>query len=225
MVEHTCDLANAAATQKLGRRLAAELLGHPVAGPALLLLQGELGAGKTCLVQGLAEGLGIDEPITSPTFALAQHYDGRLSDGIATRLVHLDLYRLELSAAADEVFAQEEEEAAAMAGGASGAAPAWEASGSGGGHDRLGVTGQFGGNDQLRRIDLDRINGLMVVLAVEWPERLSFLPQEAWRVRLEHQGNGRRAHWLAPAASLEMGEPPGDGQRDSGMQATEQTAG
>ena len=88
-VEHTCDLADAAATQDLGRRLATDLLRHPAAGPALLLLQGDLGAGKTCLVQGLAAGLGINEPITSPTFALAQHYEGRLADGTATALVHL----------------------------------------------------------------------------------------------------------------------------------------
>jgi tRNA threonylcarbamoyladenosine biosynthesis protein TsaE len=73
------------------------------------LLQGELGAGKTCLVQGIAAGLGISEPITSPTFALAQHYGGVLPDGTPTALVHLDLYRLEQSAAAEELFAQEEE--------------------------------------------------------------------------------------------------------------------
>lgn len=110
MVEHTCDLADAAATQDLGRRLAADLLSYPAAGPALLLLQGDLGAGKTCLVQGLAEGLGIAEPITSPTFALAQHYEAAPG---RPPLVHLDLYRLEEAAAADELFAQEQEEALA----------------------------------------------------------------------------------------------------------------
>lgn len=78
--------------------------------PPILLLQGDLGAGKTCLVQGLAVGLGIDEPITSPTFALAQHYLGRVHE-CRTALVHLDLYRLEHANAADELFAQEEEEA------------------------------------------------------------------------------------------------------------------
>ena len=59
-------------------------------------------------MQGLAEGLGISEPITSPTFALAQHYPQG-----TPRLVHLDLYRLEMAAAADELFLQEEEEARA----------------------------------------------------------------------------------------------------------------
>jgi tRNA threonylcarbamoyladenosine biosynthesis protein TsaE len=117
-------LADAAATAALGAKLAALL---PPG--ATLLLHGELGAGKTTLVQGLAAALGIDEPVTSPSFALAQHYvgqlsvgqlsDGRLndcqlSDGRATALVHLDLYRLEDPASAAELFAQEEEEAQAL---------------------------------------------------------------------------------------------------------------
>ena len=60
----------------------------------------------SALVQGLAEGLGISEAITSPTFALAQHYPQG-----EPQLVHLDLYRLEQPASADELFLQEEEEA------------------------------------------------------------------------------------------------------------------
>ena len=103
-------LADVQATRALGRQLAREWLTTPLT----LLLEGDLGAGKTCLVQGLAAGLGIDEPITSPTFALAQHYcvqpDCVQSDcGQRAALVHLDLYRLEQAAAADELFAQEEE--------------------------------------------------------------------------------------------------------------------
>ncbi|MCP9807340.1 tRNA (adenosine(37)-N6)-threonylcarbamoyltransferase complex ATPase subunit type 1 TsaE [Cyanobium sp. T1B-Tous] len=98
-------LADAAATHAFGRQLAQRL---PPG--STLLLRGDLGAGKTCLVQGLAAGLGITEPITSPTFALAQHYPLPHAGG----LVHLDLYRLELAAAADELFAQEEEEAQAL---------------------------------------------------------------------------------------------------------------
>ena len=88
-------------TRALGRCLAREL---PTG--AILLLSGPLGSGKTSLVQGLAEGLGISEPITSPTFALAQHYPQG-----EPKLVHLDLYRLEQPASADELFLQEEEEA------------------------------------------------------------------------------------------------------------------
>ena len=105
-------LADAAATAALGRELALQWLQQCRVGaePPILLLQGDLGAGKTCLVQGIAAGLGIEEAITSPTFALAQHYGGQLA-GRSTALVHLDLYRLEQPAAADELFAQEEEEA------------------------------------------------------------------------------------------------------------------
>ncbi|HJQ41887.1 MAG TPA: tRNA (adenosine(37)-N6)-threonylcarbamoyltransferase complex ATPase subunit type 1 TsaE [Jatrophihabitantaceae bacterium] len=56
----------------------------------LLLLAGELGAGKTALVQGLGRGLGVTEPIISPTFMLARQHDtGRLV------LHHIDVYRLE----------------------------------------------------------------------------------------------------------------------------------
>ena len=72
----------------------------------LLLLKGPLGAGKTSLVKGIAIGIGINEPVTSPTFALAQHY---LSGH--RPLVHMDLYRLENPALANELFLQEEEEA------------------------------------------------------------------------------------------------------------------
>jgi tRNA threonylcarbamoyladenosine biosynthesis protein TsaE len=106
-------LEDAFATARLGQWLAGLLLEGPWSAPPILLLQGNLGAGKTCLVQGLAAGLGIQEPITSPTFALAQHYRGS-QGGRATALVHLDLYRLEEQASAEELFAQEEEEARAL---------------------------------------------------------------------------------------------------------------
>ncbi len=55
----------------------------------VVLLAGELGAGKTAFTQGLGAALGVEEPITSPTFTLASHYQGRLE------LNHLDVYRLE----------------------------------------------------------------------------------------------------------------------------------
>ncbi len=54
----------------------------------VLILSGDLGAGKTCFTQGLAKGLGVDERVTSPTFTLANRYQGRLE------LNHLDVYRL-----------------------------------------------------------------------------------------------------------------------------------
>ena len=67
----------------------AEQLAHSFVGGEVLLLCGELGAGKTHFVKGLARGLGIDEVITSPTFALHNIYSGRLA------LNHFDFYRIE----------------------------------------------------------------------------------------------------------------------------------
>ncbi|MGK2930170.1 MAG: tRNA (adenosine(37)-N6)-threonylcarbamoyltransferase complex ATPase subunit type 1 TsaE [Acidimicrobiales bacterium] len=55
----------------------------------LVLLAGELGAGKTAFAQGFGTGLGVEDQITSPTFTLARHYEGRL------QLHHVDVYRLE----------------------------------------------------------------------------------------------------------------------------------
>ena len=57
-------------------------------GPQMVTLRGDLGAGKTALAQGVGEGLGIAEPVSSPTFSLVQEYRGRLP------LWHLDVYRL-----------------------------------------------------------------------------------------------------------------------------------
>jgi tRNA threonylcarbamoyladenosine biosynthesis protein TsaE len=60
----------------------------------LVLVEGELGAGKTTFVQGLASGLGVEEPVASPTFTLVRIYEtGRR--GHIERLLHADLYRLE----------------------------------------------------------------------------------------------------------------------------------
>jgi tRNA threonylcarbamoyladenosine biosynthesis protein TsaE len=55
----------------------------------VVALSGDLGAGKTCFIQGLASGLGIAGPVTSPTFVLIAEYTGRLP------LYHVDLYRTE----------------------------------------------------------------------------------------------------------------------------------
>jgi tRNA threonylcarbamoyladenosine biosynthesis protein TsaE len=55
----------------------------------LIVLAGDLGAGKTAFVQGFGRALGVTEPITSPTFTLAQQYEGRLT------VHHLDVYRLD----------------------------------------------------------------------------------------------------------------------------------
>jgi tRNA threonylcarbamoyladenosine biosynthesis protein TsaE len=55
----------------------------------VVALSGELGAGKTCFVQGAASGLGIDARVTSPTFVLVREYRGRVP------MVHTDVYRLD----------------------------------------------------------------------------------------------------------------------------------
>ena len=76
--------SGAAATVALAGRAAALLHGGEV-----ILLYGQLGAGKTCFVQGLCRGLGVCGDVVSPTFTLVNTYEGRL------RVHHLDFYRLE----------------------------------------------------------------------------------------------------------------------------------
>ena len=72
---------------------------------SIILLKGKIGAGKTSLVKGIADGLQIKENITSPTFALSHHYNsGKLP------LIHMDLYRIEDAISAKELFLEEEEE-------------------------------------------------------------------------------------------------------------------
>lgn len=70
---------------ELGRRYASDLVF-----PAVIELVGDVGAGKTTFVRGLAEGLGVKEPVTSPSFTISKTY--ALPEG--GRLVHYDFYRL-----------------------------------------------------------------------------------------------------------------------------------
>ncbi len=79
------------ATEELGARVGAQL-----GASATVALFGELGAGKTVFVKGLARGLGVAATVTSPTFVLVAHHRGRLD------LYHVDAYRLE-HATPDEV--------------------------------------------------------------------------------------------------------------------------
>ena len=80
MRETSSALETEAAGEELGRRLREG---------DLVLLKGELGAGKTTFVRGMAKGSGSIAPVVSPTFQLVRVYPGRL------QLAHVDLYRLE----------------------------------------------------------------------------------------------------------------------------------
>jgi tRNA threonylcarbamoyladenosine biosynthesis protein TsaE len=123
-------LPDANATQALG----VELGDLAIAG-SVILLMGELGSGKTTLVQGLAQGIGITDPIVSPTFTIINEYfSGRLP------LYHLDLYRLE-PAEVDELNLE----------------TYW-----------LGIETEPG------------------IIAIEWAERLAYLPPEYLRVELTY---------------------------------------
>ena len=82
-------------TVTLGRKLAEILIP-----PRVMILSGDLGAGKTTLVKGIATALGAAEPdeVTSPTFTLVHEYSGTQNgkpDGNPVKLLHLDLYRLD----------------------------------------------------------------------------------------------------------------------------------
>jgi tRNA threonylcarbamoyladenosine biosynthesis protein TsaE len=86
---------SSAETIEIGRKLAAQLVP-----PTFLILRGDLGAGKTTLVKGIAEALDAADAdeVTSPTFTLVHEYEGTRDSGgkrTPVRLYHLDLYRIE----------------------------------------------------------------------------------------------------------------------------------
>lgn len=90
-------IRNQQETVEFGMKLAEELKPQDV-----IALVGDLGTGKTTLTKAIAKGLGIDEPITSPTFTIVKEYDsGRLP------LYHFDVYRLEDGADAFEIGLEE----------------------------------------------------------------------------------------------------------------------
>ena len=102
----TCEYIthSAEATIALGRELAAQLRGLP-----MVILHGDLGAGKTTLVKGIAEGLqaASQEDVTSPTFTLVHEYRGP-----EATLYHVDLYRIDTerelaTLGLDELFAED----------------------------------------------------------------------------------------------------------------------
>jgi tRNA threonylcarbamoyladenosine biosynthesis protein TsaE len=129
-------LIDAQATRSLGVRL-----GESLRAGSVILLEGDLGAGKTTLVQGIGAGLGITDAIVSPTFTLINEYlEGRIP------LYHLDLYRLEPEAVA-----------------ALGLESYWE-----------GVEMPLG------------------IVAIEWADRLPYLPESYLHLNLTYLSEGGR---------------------------------
>lgn len=93
--ERRIHLADAGATEAWGRRLAS----HLRAGD-LIVLSGDLGAGKTTLTRGIGEGLGVRGPVTSPTFVISRRHPGAPG---GPDLVHVDAYRLGSAAELDDL--------------------------------------------------------------------------------------------------------------------------
>lgn len=132
----TIFLADLKATQQLGITL-----GKTLNAGSVILLSGDLGAGKTTLVQSIGKGLGIIDPIVSPTFTLINEYtEGRIP------LYHLDLYRLET-------------------------------------HEVIGL------NLESYWEGIEVTPG---IVAIEWAERMPYLPDSYLRICLNHGKNGQR---------------------------------
>ena len=90
-MNQTLTTHSAEETRNFGKKLASE-----IAPGTLLCLTGDLGAGKTTLVQGLLEGLGAARPFVSPTFVIMKQYDlGTPSETGIRRIYHADAYRVE----------------------------------------------------------------------------------------------------------------------------------
>ena len=87
-----CITDSPAATAALAARL-----GSKIKAGMVLCLEGDLGAGKTLLVQNLARALGVEGEVTSPTFNIMNLYQGRMP------IAHFDLYRLESETELDEI--------------------------------------------------------------------------------------------------------------------------
>lgn len=141
-------LADTEATRSLGK-----ILGQSLSPGSVILLEGDLGAGKTTLVQGIGEGLGMTDPIVSPTFTLINEYtQGRIP------LYHLDLYRLQ----------PEEVEALNLE-------TYWE-----------GLEMPLG------------------VVAIEWAERLPYLPSNYLRLHLTYSTDVGRDAELLPVGDFDF---------------------
>src|SRR3989344_1477307 len=97
MVNRHCYLTRKAGqTRKLGIFFAKRILKTSLGKKALLLgLEGDLGGGKTCFLQGFAKGLGVKEKVLSPTFVLMKRF--QIKDSRFKNFFHIDCYRLKSS--------------------------------------------------------------------------------------------------------------------------------
>jgi tRNA threonylcarbamoyladenosine biosynthesis protein TsaE len=98
------DSASAAETEAVGGRIAARLRPGDV-----VVVSGEVGTGKTTLIRGACRALGVEVPVTSPTFTIGQRYPGRVP------VSHLDLYRLADLEREDPALLEDYLDAAAIA--------------------------------------------------------------------------------------------------------------
>lgn len=139
-------LANSQETHQLGIKL-----GQNLPAGMVILLSGDLGAGKTTLVQGIGRGLEITDPIVSPTFTLINEYpEGRLP------LYHFDLYRL--------------------------SSPEVEA---------LGLENYWEGEEFP-----------LGIVAIEWAEKLTYMPHDYLQIQLIYTHNDRRLAKLITKGNL-----------------------
>ena len=90
--------------QKIGRKLYQKLVQD--AAPVAIELIGDVGAGKTTLTRGIADGLGVKEPVTSPSFTISKRYVFSLDTPNSGELIHYDFYRLEDPGLMVEDFAE-----------------------------------------------------------------------------------------------------------------------
>ena len=88
-LEMRLETASPDETAQAGARLATRLSRGDT-----VLVSGDLGSGKTTLVRGACRALGVEGPVTSPTFTIGQVYAGRTPGGEPLEIAHLDLYRL-----------------------------------------------------------------------------------------------------------------------------------
>ena len=92
------EIASPEEMQHFGEQFALQLRAGDV-----VLLHGDLGAGKTTLTQGILRGLGVRDPVTSPTFVLVAEYAGHVASGEPVMIRHVDLYRLADPAELDSI--------------------------------------------------------------------------------------------------------------------------